>query len=322
VVPSRGLLALVFILLLATATAVGIQQLRKSGSFLPDLALPDIAISTPGPLRGSTDAPVRHLTAEGILRETNRHRAEANLPPLTLNAKLSSAAQAKVSDMFRQQYFEHVGPDGRGPSDWVEDAGYAYLAVGENLALGNFDNDAALVQAWMNSPGHRANILNTSFKEIGLAATAGTFEGSRTWLAVQEFGTPASACPTPTTTLRTQYEQKEAELENLQNEINATKAEIDRLVAEHDRKVSEGNAKIEEGNEAARKGDRETAEARWAEGEALHGEARQLEDDIRERERAYNALVDQHNTLRQELVELSRQLNAQIDAYNACVGAL
>lgn len=318
---SLGLLALV-LLLAAAGAFLYTQRDQLFQGKLPALQLPDIAISTPGPLRGRTDAPVRTLTVEGILLETNRHRVENNLPPLALNTKLSSAAQAKVNDMFRQQYFEHIGPDGRGPSDWVDDAGYNYIAVGENLALGNFENDAELVEAWMNSPGHRANILNNRFQEIGLAATAGTFEEVRTWLAVQEFATPASACPTPTTTLRTQYEQKEAALGPLQAEIDSTKDALEKLVAEHDRLVREGNAKIEEGNRAARAGDRETAEARWAEGEALHAQARELEPQIQEREAAYNDFVNQYNALVEDLKQLSQQLNSQINAYNVCVGSL
>lgn len=315
-----GLLSLV--VLLAAAGLLYFQRDQFFPGKLPALQLPDIAISTPGPLRGRTDAPVRTLTIEGILRETNRHRADNGLPALALNAKLSSAAQAKVNDMFRQQYFEHIGPDGRGPGDWVDDTGYDYIAVGENLALGNFENDTALVQAWMNSPGHRANILNSGFQEFGLAATAGTFEGSRTWLAVQEFATPASACPTPATTLRTQYEQKDAALGPLQAEIDSTKDALEKLVTEHDRLVREGNVKIEEGNRAARAGDRETAEARWAEGEALHNQARELEPQIQAHERAYNDFVNQYNTLVEDLKQLSQQLNSQINTYNVCINAL
>lgn len=307
---------LVFVLALAGAGFLYSQHR------LPSLKIPDITVSTPGPLRGRTDAPVRTLTVEGILRETNRHRAENGLAALALNAKLSSAAQAKVNDMFHQQYFEHIGPDGRGPSDWVSSAGYDYIAVGENLALGNFDSDADLVQAWMNSPGHRANILNKGFKEIGLAATAGTFEDNRTWLAVQEFATPSSACVTPVPTLRTQYEQKEAELEQIQSEINATKATLGQLVATYERLVKEGNEKVKAGNEAARRGDREEAERLWAEGEALHAQAKEVETEIRQREAVYNDFINQYNARREELMTLSQQINTQISTYNTCVASL
>lgn len=330
---ARALGTLALLLLLSAAAIIGFQQVFEPNRSLrdqvttltdqlPSLALPDISITTPGPLRGRTDAPANPLTIEGILRETNRHRAEAGLSPLTLNAKLSAAAQAKVNDMFRQQYFEHIGPDGRGPSDWVDDTGYGYIAVGENLALGNFASDAELVQAWMNSPGHRANILNRGFQEIGLAATAGTFEDNRTWLSVQTFATPASACPTPSNTLRTQYEQGEEALDRLRAELDATRAELDQLADEHDRLVREGNAKIEEGNQAAHQGDRETAEARWAEGEALHTQARQLEGRIRELETTYNQLVDRYNTEREELLVLNQKLNAEINTYNTCLSNL
>ncbi|MEK7556711.1 MAG: CAP domain-containing protein [Patescibacteria group bacterium] len=286
---------------------------------LPVLQQPVTEITTPGPLRGRTDAPAQTLTASGTIAETNRHRAEAGLPALPLNAKLAAAAQAKVNDMFQKQYFDHIGPDGRGPADWVEDTNYAYIAVGENLALGNFAGDAALVNAWMSSPGHRANILNQHFAEIGVATAQGTFQGEQTWLAVQTFGTPSSACPGPSPTLRQQFDQKKALTEQIEVELDRTQAELERLIAEHDRLVREGNQKIEEGNAAARRGDQEEAERLWAEGEALHNQARELEPKIEERRSAYNSFIDQLNAINNELIDLANQLNAQIDQYNLCV---
>src|SRR6185369_15716694 len=119
----------------------------------------------------------------------------SGLPALKENALLDKAAKKKLDDMFAQQYFEHINPQGKGPSDLAKSVGYDYIAIGENLALGNFKNDAELVQAWMDSPGHRANILNKQYTEIGVAVGQGTYEGKKTWLAVQEFGRPTSSCP-------------------------------------------------------------------------------------------------------------------------------
>jgi len=156
---------------------------------------------TPGPLRvisniftsGSTNG---ELSAKNVITITNRNRAEnGSLPALKENAKLDASAEIKLKDMFAKQYFEHISPNGIGVSDLGKEVGYEYIIIGENLALGSFTSDKALVDAWMASPGHRANILNKHYTQIGVAVGKGTFEGKTTWLAVQHFGLPKDACP-------------------------------------------------------------------------------------------------------------------------------
>ena len=149
-----------------------------------------------------------------------------------MNPKLNVAAQAKLDDLFAQQYFEHVSPQGVAPADVITDAGYRYIVVGENLALGNFKDDVTLVQAWMDSPGHRANILHSRFQEIGVAVRKGTYEGKSVWIAVQEFGTPISACPGPSDALkdtidadREQITLWQAELERLKTKMETSRYE-------------------------------------------------------------------------------------------------
>lgn len=298
-------------LIIIAASALGAWQMQNPNSLLrqrlaqfadklptipslssqPILRIPAVEITTPGPLRGRTDAPAQTLTAAGTLIQTNRHRAEAGLPALAANAKLANAAQAKLNDMFTKQYFDHIGPDGRGPADWVEDAGYAYIAVGENLALGNFEGDAALVNAWMASPGHRANVLNENFIEIGIAVGEGTFEGETTWLAVQTFGTPTSACPGVSPTLRQQFDQKKALAAQIEQELTNTKTTLDQLIAEYE--------------DARRHHDED--------------KMRELEPQIKSLQETYNDLASQYNALNNELITLARQINAQIDAYNTCI---
>jgi len=178
-------------------------------------------IITSVPLRGPVDESAKtNLTVQGILSETNRHRRENGLLPLALNEKLSNASQIKVDDMFAHQYFEHESPTGEGPGDLADAVGYKYLSIAENLALGNYDDDVVLVQAWMDSPGHRANILNGKYSEIGIAASPGDFEGRMTWLSVQEFGRPASECPTPDENLKLSIENNERVLDTLSAEID------------------------------------------------------------------------------------------------------
>jgi len=89
--------------------------------------------------------------------------------------------------MFAQQYFEHIGPDGRGPSDWIEEAGYDWNAYGENIAWG-YDTAESVHTTFMNSSGHRANILGADYKDVGVAAVSGNFEGDTTIMVVEEFG--------------------------------------------------------------------------------------------------------------------------------------
>ena len=153
-------------------------------------------ISTPPPLISKLINPGTHLTDAGVIEWTNTNRAQnGQLPALKENTLLDQAAELKLQDMFKQQYFEHVNPQGVGPGDLAKKVGYNFIAEGENLALGNFGNDQSLVTAWMNSPGHRANILNVHYTEIGVAVGQGSYQGQTTWLAVQEFGRPASSCP-------------------------------------------------------------------------------------------------------------------------------
>src|SRR3989338_5641248 len=123
-------------------------------------------IFTPPPLKSTKDAARSFLTREGVFAETNKKRVAYNLSQLTLHATLNRIAEIKAQDMFAREYFEHVAPDGTGVSDLAKRAGYDFIVIGENLALGNFANDAELIDAWMNSPGHRANILKDAYTEI------------------------------------------------------------------------------------------------------------------------------------------------------------
>lgn len=183
--------------------------------------------SLPGPLRGPLDSSDVNLTVSGVIEHTNKQRELYNQVPLHSNKKLTLAAEAKLEDMFKQQYFEHESPDGKRPADVIKAAGYEYIVVGENLALGNYENDQILVEAWMNSPGHRANILDGKFDEIGVAVGKGMFEGKEIWLAVQEFGAPLSICPSSGQSLKYQIEDNKDAIGRLENELSAEKKKID-----------------------------------------------------------------------------------------------
>ena len=114
-------------------------------------------------------------------------------------------------------------------SDLGDKVGYDYLIMGENLALGNFKEAEDLLQACMDSPGHRANILNVLYQEIGLHVAQGTYEGHRVWFAVQHFGTGRTACPVVSKTLKNEIDNMNVSLNRQQLEIEAKKEEIEDL---------------------------------------------------------------------------------------------
>lgn len=130
------------------------------------------------------------ITPENIISLTNVSRKEAGLLELKENSILSQAAQVKANDMLAKGYFSHNTPDGKTPWSFIASAGYSYLMAGENLAV-NFTEAENVESAWMNSPGHKANILNKNFEEIGIGIAQGTYQDHSAIFVVQMFGTPS-----------------------------------------------------------------------------------------------------------------------------------
>lgn len=181
-----------------------------------------VKISLPPPLRSALSREEKEvfLTREGIISQTNMQREKFGLPPLKENKTLDAMAQTKVKDMFENHYFAHESPSGVEVDGLARDFGYKFIALGENLALGNFENDPVLIQGWMDSPGHRANILNEGYDEIGVGAAKGVFEGRTTWLAVQHFGLPLSACPEPSAALKLKIAGNQEQLAIFEKTLN------------------------------------------------------------------------------------------------------
>ncbi len=118
------------------------------------------------------------MSANGLLQKTNEERVGGGLANLTINSKLNNAAQAKANDMAARNYWSHNTPEGSPPWVFVKDAGYDYKTAGENLAYG-FDNSTETVVGWMNSSGHRANIMNDTYTEVGFGiANAADFQNN------------------------------------------------------------------------------------------------------------------------------------------------
>lgn len=206
------------------------SEINESIDKLSESNVIDNKIDTPGALRvidSFLNFKDTRLSIKGIINETNKERAKFGLPPLIENIKLNRSALIKVNDMFDNEYFEHVSPSGVGVSDLALEYGYEYIVIGENLALGGFKDDQAVVTAWMNSPGHRANILNTRYSEIGVSVGRGTFDGKEVWLAVQHFGLPKSACPNIDASLKSSIDSLQSKVKSIQKELDALKMQID-----------------------------------------------------------------------------------------------
>ncbi len=126
---------------------------------------------------------------------TNVERQAESLPSLTRSPILDAAAQLKAEDMAKNSYFSHYSPSGVSPWYWFGEANYHFVHAGENLAV-HFSDSGEVVEAWMNSPTHKANIVNGNFREIGVGTAKGVYEGFDTVFVVQLFGTPAKPAPT------------------------------------------------------------------------------------------------------------------------------
>jgi len=322
----KSVIVLAIVAILVQIALVAGSELFNPAKQLTDsqilTQLADREIFAPDPLKGSMSGSGATLSVAGVFSETNRHRAVAGLSTLTSNDQLNLAAAAKLKDMLNQQYFEHINPDGRGPAEVVEAAGYSYLRTGENLALGNFSSDQNLVQAWMDSPGHRANILNDGFTEIGVAVGHGFFEGQDVWLSVQSFGLPSSTCPAPQASLRAALDQQQTKLENLHASQQSISEDSQALADQGSAKVTAGNTKIDQGNQlAAQGGDADEVQKLWTEGQALQTAGQTL---IEQAQAKFDTSEDESNLIRVQQTaanQMVARLNAQINQFNTCLAS-
>ncbi len=196
------------------------------------------------------------LTKGGIVRETNKKREKNGVASLLGNVVLEEIAQRKLDNMFEKEYFAHTSPSGVGVDNIAEEVGYDFLLIGDNLAKGNYRDDQEVVEAWMDSEGHRRNILDERYEEIGVAAEKGNYQGREVWIAVQVFSMPTSACPGVDSGLLQRIESKRDEIDSLQVKIEELKEEIDNAKdtrgEEYAKKVEEYNSLIEEYNPLVR----------------------------------------------------------------------
>lgn len=139
----------------------------------------------------------KEITAENIIYFTNQERITRNLNSLKYNSRLSKSAQAKGTDMIRYNYFAHESPE---PSHhdfsyFIDQQNYQFIRISENLAMGEFATAQEVVTAWMNSPGHRANILYANYRDIGVSVSQKKSKNTGyDIIIVQHFGTPKTNC--------------------------------------------------------------------------------------------------------------------------------
>jgi hypothetical protein len=158
------------------------------------------ASARPGGQLGHVLAYATDITPVDLFNQTNQQRIANGLPALHLDSRLNQSASLKAADMFQYDYWAHVNPtNGTQPWYWFQQAGYSYQYAGENLAK-DFDTTAGVMQGWMNSPGHRANILNANYTDVGFAVQNGNLthgDGTPgdgpTTLVVAHYGSTAGA---------------------------------------------------------------------------------------------------------------------------------
>ncbi|KKR10479.1 MAG: hypothetical protein UT37_C0001G0034 [Parcubacteria group bacterium GW2011_GWA2_39_18] len=139
---------------------------------------------------GMPQTKVFAIISEGsLVKLTNEARGENGLLDLSWNESLAKAAQLKAEDMLSKNYFAHDSPQGTAPWYWIQKAGYKYHFAGENLAM-NFTGSQSVSDAWLKSPSHRANILNSNYSEIGIAVKSGKINGKETTVVVEFFASP------------------------------------------------------------------------------------------------------------------------------------
>jgi uncharacterized protein YkwD len=122
------------------------------------------------------------ITPESVIAMTNQERTARGLPALTISESLTRAAEAKAKDMLQHEYFAHAQWE-----RFIRRAGYFYCSAGENLGL-NQTEAGELVEEWMASPTHRANLLKGRYREIGVAIVRGNYKGFDVTIIVQMLG--------------------------------------------------------------------------------------------------------------------------------------
>jgi|GEM_PF-678587 len=172
--------------LLHTKRAVGYSV------FFVGLKAAAVLMASSLPLQAFMMPDVLEQQRQEILALVQAVREQAGGADFALAERLQNSAQAKSADMARNEYFSHTGSDGRGLRYWLEQAGYNFRFAGENLAVG-FADAQSVVNAWVKSPLHYQNIIDSDFSETGLGLESGEYAGKESVFITQHFGSPLVA---------------------------------------------------------------------------------------------------------------------------------
>jgi uncharacterized protein YkwD len=165
---------LTILFLIAIVAALGLGQrsdaqtnIGNQETFLPLVRKAPVPTPTRTPVPTATPQPPSNVEAQ-VIQLVNNERSAHGCPPLAMEVHLMNAAEGHSTDMAVNDFFSHTGSNGSSPGDRITAAGYGgYTHWAENIAAG-YSTPAAVMNAWMNSAGHRANILNCTLEEIGV----------------------------------------------------------------------------------------------------------------------------------------------------------
>ncbi len=214
-----------------------------------------------------------------IFHATNGFRLAVGIDPLEESTIMDAIAKRRVIDMQQLQYFGHLSATPYGADDMAQYFRYRYLRFGENIAFGSFPSEKSVVQAWMNSPGHRANILSEKFHEIGIASEPLEHSGREGIIIVEVFGLPIEDCPTIDRTLLEDMAAEESHIGLLQKAAD----EIRNLMGQVNISTEQGFRDF-----------------------ALY-------------HRAHEALADNIEFRHNLILEMNDRYNAQVRTYNGCI---
>lgn len=141
---------------------------------LENPALPEMPLSSDSEDPSPIESNARSTTSviQEVLNLVNQERGKAGKSPLRLHSQLNASAQAHSNDMARNNFMSHAGSDGSSMGDRMKRHGYNFRAAAENVAAGQ-SSPQDVMRSWMNSPGHRQNILNGNYRDIGIGYARG-----------------------------------------------------------------------------------------------------------------------------------------------------
>jgi uncharacterized protein YkwD len=236
----------------------------------------------------------KKLTAADIVKLTNEYRISLGLQPLRENFQLTHVAEYRANDMISNRYYAHVNPiTGEGPGEAIEDANYQFKTYAENIAKGNWQSNRHLVDGWINSPGHRANIVNPNIREIGVAIIkdgAASLGRPSVYYGVQLFASPMPDCSRPSEADKSLLQDMQRKNDDMWRRVNIKKSELERL-----------QARIHRENNNTTKN--------------------KMINDFNRQVNAYNSLVSEAKGKQDSLKLVVQSYNNKINEYNFCMQA-